>query len=149
MNSKYGVLTGHSDPAPQELDLFRSLGLSAVKLLCGVHSPKAIESFRNVGAYVLQARIVYPEINNGRSPAQFVADRRNQIDAFIKAGLGEFELLNEPNTTREGFGKSWNSGDEFNRWFIEASNRLRDIFPGIRLGFPGLSPGSPTSTLIL
>lgn len=142
MNSKYGILTGPSDPAPQELDLFRSLGLGAVKLLCGIHSPKAIESFRNVGAYVLQARIVYPDINNGRTPAQFVADRRNQIEAFIKAGLGEFELLNEPNTTREGFGKSWNSSDEFNIWFIEAANRLRDIFPGIRLGFPGLSPGS-------
>ncbi|MBM4424775.1 MAG: hypothetical protein FJ030_15545, partial [Chloroflexi bacterium] len=138
--SKYGLTLGPHDPTQTDLNVFASLGFGAVKLLCGAHAPSAVAAFRNVGAYVLQARIHYPEIAEGRSPEQFVNDRREAIAAFLDAGLGEFEILNEPNLSREGHGRSWNSGDGFNNWLLDALNRLRQSFPNARFGFPGLSP---------
>ncbi len=141
LTTKYGLIAGPQDPAPADLDAYRSLGFGAIKLLCGVHSPSAIQSFRDAGAYILQARVVYPEAAAGRTPEQFVNDRRDMIAAFINAGLGDFEILDEPNLSRNGFGASWQSADDFNGWFMDVCNRLRAIFPDIRLGFPGLSPG--------
>ena len=124
LTTKYGLIAGPTDPTPADLGVFSSLGFGAVKLLCGVHSPAAVSAFRDAGAFILQARVVYPEIANGRTPAQFVDDRRAAIATFINAGLGDFEILDEPNLSRGGYGASWPSGDGFNNWFREAADRL-------------------------
>jgi len=140
ITTKYGITVGPDTPTQTDLDVFYSLGFGAIKLLCGVHSPNTVTAFRGVGAVILQARIHYPDIADGRTPEQFVNDRRDAIAAFIDAGLGDFEILNEPNLSREGHGRSWNSADGFNNWFLDALNRLKQIFPNARFGFPGLSP---------
>lgn len=138
---KYGLIAGPHNPTQTDLDVFASLGFGAVKLLCGVHSPTAISAFRNSGAFILQARIHYPEVTQGRSPQQFVEDRRDAIGAFINEGLGDFEVLHEPNLSREGYGKSWGSAEQFKTWYLEALSRLKGLFPQARFGFPALSPG--------
>ncbi len=140
ITTKYGISAGPQDPAQADLDVFYSLGFGAIKLLCGLHSPDAVAAYRNVGAYILQAQIYYPEIAAGRTPEQFVNDRRNAIAAMLDAGLGEFEILTEPNLSRQGFGAAWNTANGFNNWYLDALNRLKQIFPGARFGFPGLSP---------
>lgn len=140
LTTKYGLVAGPQDPTSTDLDVFASLGFGAVQLLCGLHSPAAIGAYRDRGAFILQARIFYPPVAQGSTPAQFVNARRDAIAAFIDAGLGEFEVLSEPNLSREGFGASWSSGDDFNNWFLEALNLLRQAFPNARFGFPGLAP---------
>src|SRR5574341_292480 len=140
LTSKYGIVAGPQDPTITDLEIFYSLGLGAVQLLCGVHSPSSVEAYRNVGAYILQARIYYAEAAQGRTPEQFFNDRRDAIAAMIDAGLGEFEILNEPNLGREGYGASWRSAEEFNNWYRDVLNRLRQSFPNARFGFPGPSP---------
>ncbi len=140
ITTKYGITIGPDTPTQTDLDVFYSLGFGAIKLLCGVHSPNTVTAFRGIGAVILQARIYYPEIADGRTPEQFVNARRDAIAAFIDAGLGDFEILNEPNLSREGYGRSWNSADGFNNWFLDALNRLKQVFPNARFGFPGLSP---------
>jgi len=140
LTTKYGIIAGPQNPTQTDLDVFSSLGLGAIKLLCGVHSPAAIATYRDHGAFFLQARIVYPAIAQGRTAEQFVNDTKAAISAFIQAGLGEFEVLNEPNLSREGFGASWKSGDEFNDWFQDALKRLRALFPTTKFFFPAPSP---------
>lgn len=140
LTTKYGLTLGPDTPTQTDLDVYSALGFGAVKFLCGVHSPNSVIAYRGAGAVILQARLYYPEIAEGRTPEQFVNDRRGAIAAFLDAGLGEFEILNEPNMSREGYGASWNSADGFNNWFQDALNRLRQIFPNARFGFPGLSP---------
>lgn len=144
---KHGIIAGPFDPAPADLDAFRALRFGAVKLACGVHSPVAVTAFRDAGAFILQARIDYPDIGAGRTPEQFVNGRRDAVAAFIAAGLGEFEILSEPNLSRNGFGASWQSAADFNNWFLDVASRLRALFPDIRLGFPGLSPGLADLTI--
>jgi len=81
LTTKYGLSAGPQNPTQVDLDVFESLGFGAVKLLCGVHSPAAVAAYRNRGAFILQARIYYPEIAQGRSPQEFVNDRREAIRA--------------------------------------------------------------------
>jgi murein DD-endopeptidase MepM/ murein hydrolase activator NlpD len=137
---KYGLTAGPQDPTQTDLDVFESLGFGAVGLMCGLHSPDTVKAYRKRSAYILQARIYYPQIVEGRTPEQFVNDRRDAIQAMLDAGLGEFEILSRPNLSRGGYGASWNSGEEFNNWSIDALNRLDQLFPNARFGFPGLSP---------
>ncbi|HUM71556.1 MAG TPA: glycosyl hydrolase, partial [Chloroflexota bacterium] len=57
------------------------------------------------------------------------------------------EFHNEANLTHEGLrykgvAGSWSNGAEFAQYFMEGRKLLRQRFPGIKVGFPGLSPGA-------
>ncbi len=86
---------------------------------------------------------------NGRHvPVEdFVKSVKPDIKPLIDTGTVEyFEFHNEPNLTHEGLihGRtkgSWRNGAEFAKYFIEGKKLLQQEFPGIKVGFPGLSPG--------
>ena len=61
------------------------------------------------------------------------------VAQFWVRGARDFELLNEPNI--EGMGVRWSNGREFGTVFRALCKIYKDAYPGIRLWFPGLSPG--------
>lgn len=86
---------------------------------------------------------------NGRHvPVQdFVNTVSTDIAPLVNAGVTHFEFHNEPNLTHEGLryrgvAGSWSNGAEFAQYFLEGRKLLRQRFPGIKIGFPGLSPGA-------
>lgn len=89
---------------------------------------------------------------NGRHVpvTDFVNTVSNDIARLVQVGVEYFEFHNEPNLTHEGLihnnsKGSWRNGAEFANYFIEGRRLLRQRFPGIKVGFPGLSPGGATS----
>lgn len=85
---------------------------------------------------------------NGRHlpVSDFVRAVVPDITPLVNAGVQYFELHNEPNLTHEGLKASgiegsWRNGAEFAQYFIECRQQLKARFPGIKVGFPGLSPG--------
>ncbi|HID52151.1 MAG TPA: hypothetical protein EYP41_08955 [Anaerolineae bacterium] len=85
---------------------------------------------------------------NGRHvPVEdFVNTVANDIGRLVDAGVEYFEFHNEPNLTHEGLMAegvkgSWRNGAEFAQYFIRGRKLLKARFPGIKVGFPGLSPG--------
>ncbi len=71
------------------------------------------------------------------------------MERLVQAGVRYFEFLNEPNLTHEGLkwknvDGSWENGAQFADYFIEGKHQLQARFPGIKIGFPGLSPGPAT-----
>jgi len=85
---------------------------------------------------------------NGRhlSVNKFIEAVSPDIAPLIANGVEYFEFHNEPNLTHEGLktagvNGSWRNGSEFAEYFIKAQARLQQRFPGIKIGFPGLSPG--------
>jgi hypothetical protein len=48
---------------------------------------------------------------------------------------------NEPNIVNEGWTRAWQNGVEFTQWFSRVARAYRDALPGVRIGFPALSPG--------
>jgi hypothetical protein len=80
----------------------------------------------------------------------FVETISHDIERLVNAGVEYFEFHNEPNLTHEGLNAhgvpgSWRNGAEFAQYFIEGRKLLRRRFPGIKVGFPGLSPGASTA----
>ena len=71
------------------------------------------------------------------------------MERLVQAGVRYFEFLNEPNLTHEGLkwqnvDGSWENGRQFADYFLEGKRQLQAQFPGIKIGFPGLSPGPST-----
>jgi len=61
------------------------------------------------------------------------------VAQWFSMGVRDFEVLNEPNL--EGMGVRWSNGAEFGAAFKDLCARYKAQFPGIRLWFPGMSPG--------
>ena len=81
--------------------------------------------------------------------SEFVRAVIPDMTPLVEAGVEYFEFHNEPNLTHEGLNAqgivgSWSSGAEFAQYFIEGRQRLKQQFPNIKVGFPGLSPGPST-----
>lgn len=81
---------------------------------------------------------------------QFVNTVSNDIERLVNAGVEYFEFHNEPNLTHEGWQAhgirgSWRNGAEFAAYFRRGRKLLQRRFPGIKVGFPGLSPGPSQS----
>jgi hypothetical protein len=115
-----------------------------------VQSGIGVEAMRRYNARFYLCRLF--ESWNGRHvPVRdFVNTVANDIGRLVDAGVEYFEFHNEPNLTHEGLRAhgvqgSWSNGAEFAQYFIEGRKLLRQRFPGIKVGFPGLSPGSSTA----
>lgn len=124
-------------------DVFKLGQFDAIKVQSGV----TVAEVRGYGAELIVCRLF--ESWNGRdiTTEQFLSS--SVIDDFRRlydAGVRYVELCNEPNLTHEGLKTdsidgSWRNGTEFGEWFVEVATSLRDLFPGIRVGFPAMSPG--------
>lgn len=64
---------------------------------------------------------------------------KENIQLFYAQGARDFIVLNEPNI--EGMGVRWSNGSQFGVVFSELCFLIKQGFPGVRLWFPGCSPG--------
>lgn len=128
-------------PLQADWDIARGR-FESVKVMSGV----SVEEMQNYQAKFYLCRLF--ESWNGRHvPVQdFVNTVANDIERLVNAGVTYYELHNEPNLTHEGLRYkgvpgSWSNGAEFAEYFMQGRKLLRQRFPGIKVGFPGLSPG--------
>ncbi|MEJ2571118.1 MAG: M23 family metallopeptidase [Anaerolineales bacterium] len=75
----------------------------------------------------------------------FVRKVEAGLGVFYRQDVRYFELHANPNLQSAGWRRSWRNGSEFGGWFLRVVDQLKQSFPGIRLGFPGLSPGAGIS----
>lgn len=64
------------------------------------------------------------------------------MQRLYDVGVRYFEIHNEPNLRKEGFGASWKDGHQFASWFLVVQNEFKNLFHDAKFGFPGCSPGS-------
>jgi murein DD-endopeptidase MepM/ murein hydrolase activator NlpD len=124
----------------------RTARIEAVKLLVGGNELSDIDAYRQAGVKIFHARLYTeePAHDTEMSAAKFVQVFSPAMQDYIARGVTSFEIHNEPNLTIEGYGVTWHSPQEFAAWFKQAVAGFRARFGrGIRLGFPGLSPGGP------
>jgi hypothetical protein len=79
------------------------------------------------------------------SPDQFITDTINDVRRALDVLAGKdviIELHNEPNVTDDGLGTTWSDGAAFAAWWLELLGKYRQVLPGMRFIYPGLSPGS-------
>lgn len=63
---------------------------------------------------------------------------------FYNLGARDFVLLNEPNI--ENMGKLWDNADQFGATFKLLCQFVKQEYPGMRVWYPGMSPGGTGST---
>ena len=132
--------------------IVKAARLEAVKITSSatmetVHKLRAI----NPNMFILvRAFVAFWEEDAPRrvTPAEFVEWTTPDLARLYEADptIRYIEIHNEPNITKEGWGGSWENGQEFGEWFLAVQDLYRARFPEAKFGFPGLSPG-PTSTL--
>lgn len=139
-------LTGLHDRAdrhPQPADHAIARGrFEAIKVQSGV----TVAEMKGYRADFVLCRLF--ETWNGRHvPVEMFVDAvEPDIAGLVHNGVAYFEFHNEPNLTHEGLNAagvrgSWRNGAEFGQYFIRGRKLLQRRFSGIKVGFPGLSPG--------
>jgi uncharacterized protein YvpB len=71
---------------------------------------------------------------------QFFKEQRLWLNEFEKHGGRFIEIHNEPNLSLEGFGRFWQTPQDFGAWYRDVARRIRAALPTLLLGWPGLSP---------
>lgn len=147
-------LHGPADPGdwPWRIDseaafaLVKTAKIEAVKLLSSADiGSSVVERLRADGVKWLYARI-FNVFNQRMAPEQYIGEVEDAIQRLYAAGITHFELTNEPNLGnndyREGMWVQWQDGREFAEWWLIGYAYLKQRYPAMQVGFPGLSPGA-------
>ena len=143
--AKAGLLVGDGPATSADLDVIRQAGLEALKLRALVNPASDLSAYRDIGIHTFLVQLLSPEPGaHPTSPQQFVGTFAPAIEAFVRAGVRDFEVHGEPNLPERGYGVSWDSPAAFGEWFVAVAETLKAAFgPQIRAGFPGLTPPPP------
>ncbi len=126
----------------RDLDLIREAKIETVKMM-SFNPPDVLKQLREVNADLdFVVRLYDDRMNVGHhpTPAEF-ADKFIPIMRQLQTHATKFEVHNEPNHLRgiEGWGQDDHHASDFNTWFLEVYDRLKQACPWASLGFPGLA----------
>ncbi|MFQ6101922.1 MAG: M23 family metallopeptidase [Anaerolineae bacterium] len=143
--AKAGLLVGDGPVTPADLDVIRQAGLEALKLRAIVNPASDLSAYRDIGIHTFLVQLLSPEPGErATSPREFVETFAPAVEAFVRAGVRDFEVHGEPNLPARGYTISWDNPAGFGDWFVAVAEILKTTFgPQIRAGFPGLTPPPP------
>jgi GH24 family phage-related lysozyme (muramidase) len=114
--------------------------IEAYKGLSTEH-PDTADVLREINPDIFIMIRMMAKVNTDRPlVSDFLADTLQSCERWAEKGITFIEVHNEPNLTDEGLGV-WKDGSEFADWFNQVASALRDRIPGVKVGWPGLSPG--------
>lgn len=126
----------------RDFDLIREARIEAIKMM-SFNPPPIYHQLRDVNPDLdFVVRLYDDRINVGYhpTPAEF-ADKFIPIMRQLQSYTVKFEVHNEPNHLQgiEGWGQDDHHARDFNTWFLEVYDRLKQACPWASLGFPGLA----------
>ncbi|HDQ73994.1 MAG TPA: hypothetical protein ENN19_18145 [Chloroflexi bacterium] len=143
--AKAGLMAGNGPATTADLAAIQQAQLEALKLRAIVNPASDLTAYRDTGVDTFLVQLLSPEPGTRpTSPQMFVDYFAEAIEAYVRAGTFDFEIHGEANLRERGYGVSWASPVAFGDWFAAVADILRTTFgPGIRVGFPGLTPPPP------
>ena len=121
-------------------NMVRKGRIEAYKGLSTEH-PDTVDVLREINPDIfIMIRMMAKVHSNRPLVSDFLADTLHGCEKWAEKGVLHVEVHNEPNLTDEGLGV-WKDGSEFADWFNQVASALRDRIPGVKVGWPGLSPG--------
>lgn len=136
-------LHGRADGPLQDADYaaINQARIEAVKLLTSAQ-PGNVDRLRADNPRVFIMVRLFAHFD-GRvvTASEFAQWMVGDMAPFYDRGLRYFEVHNEPNLRPEGWTQSWADGAAFGAWFLDVSQRIKQVYPDALLGYPGLSPG--------
>lgn len=134
------------DISEAEFAEFRAMRPGVIKVLSSHAGPSVARLAAENPTAVFIVRAFLDFGSRHVMPSQFFdwtfSDTLRAVQAIGAGRTVLVELHNEPNLVIEGLGASWGSGGEFGDWLAAVASMFRAHLPsGVRLMFPGLSPG--------
>lgn len=124
-----------------DLDCARTARIQAYKLM-STASYSDYDSLKTINPNMFVMVRLFEDLSKRmETPADFVNGVLSDLSGFHNKGVRYFEVANEVNLKEEGWQTSWSDGSGFGNWFMEVCSRIKFIFPDVKLGWPGLSPG--------
>ena len=121
-------------------NMVRKGRIEAYKGLSTEH-PDTVDVLREINPDIfIMIRMMAKVYSNRPLVSDFLAETLHGCEKWAEKGVLHVEVHNEPNLTDEGLGV-WKDGSEFADWFNQVASALRDRIPGVKVGWPGLSPG--------
>jgi hypothetical protein len=126
----------------RDFELIREAKIEAIKMM-SFNPPHVFNQIRDINADIhFIVRLYDDRMHEGHhpTPAEF-ADRFIPIMRQLRSYATKFEVHNEPNHLAriEGWGQEDHQARDFNTWFLETYDRLKQGCPWASLGFPGLA----------
>lgn len=136
----HGRTNGRMQPA--DFQCVHDGKIEAVKLL-STAAPEDVDNLKFINPNIFIVVRLFVDFQNGRvlTAQQFVDSVKDDMRNFYNKGIRYFEVHNEPNLYIEGYSYSWKNGADFTLWFNDVCRLLKSLFPDVKLGFPGISPG--------
>jgi len=124
-----------------DFECVRIAGLKAAKLTTE-NPPETVDRLVALGvpAESVVVRLFADLSDRTAKPEEFCDWMKLPIQLFMAKGVRYFEVHNEPNLPQEGLGVAWPNAQSFATWYSAVVQILRRDHPGIKVGFPGLSP---------
>jgi murein DD-endopeptidase MepM/ murein hydrolase activator NlpD len=127
--------------AGPDLEAVRVGRVEAVKLMT-TSRPENVDQLRKINPNMFLVARMHADFANRVVPAaEFARWMEGDMAPLYHKGVRYFEVHNEPNLSQEGWKRSWQDGREFGAWYLDVVARLKARFPGVKFGYPGLSPG--------
>lgn len=130
-----------SDVRASDIQVASRAGLQAVRVELTTSVESVHEIRRVLPEALILVRAALAESDPTLSPTRYVRAVQQDIARHHQEGIRQFELIGPANLQTEGWNRIWRDGTEFSDFLLEVFGRLRDRWPDIELGFPGLSPG--------
>ncbi|MFZ5917633.1 MAG: N-acetylmuramoyl-L-alanine amidase [Chloroflexota bacterium] len=126
----------------RDYDLVREAKIEAIKMM-SFNPTHVFHQLRDVNPdldFIVRLYDDRMHIGHHPTPAEF-ADRFIPIMQQLQPYATKFEVHNEPNHLegKEGWGQEDGHARDFNAWFLEVYDRLKQACPWASLGFPGLA----------
>lgn len=127
----------------RDFDLIREAKIEAIKMM-SFNPPEILHQLRDVNPDLdFVVRLYDDRMGRGGrhpTPAEF-ADKFIPLMRQLRSYATKFEVHNEPNHLEgiEGWGQDDHHAGDFNTWFLDVYDRLKQACPWASLGFPGLA----------
>lgn len=140
------------DLSSAEIAMFKQVHPEVIKVLSAHSGTSIAQLSANHPNAVFVVRAFLDFGGRNVSPRNFFDWTKDDVARALNALVGRsviIELHNEPNLYTEGTGSTWGNGAGFNNWLLQVISLYRTQFQGVRLMYPGLSPGEPVPQIRL
>jgi hypothetical protein len=132
----------HEEFQDQDFEVIREAHIEAIKMMSQTRPGHFERLERENPGIELITRLYTGNFGEGHhpSPAEF-AGQVIPVMGNLRDFCVKFEVHNEPNHVAryEGWGSTDEDAADFNRWFLEVYDRLKQAHPWASIGFPGLA----------
>lgn len=137
--------TGRLDDA--DLQAINTGRVEAIKVTSHTSGDSIDRLINNKTDIFIMCQLLVPDSRSFYSTSEWLELALPFAQMMYSRNVRYFEVHKLPNLNEFGFGKYWQSGNDFSNWWKTVVGQLKEKMPDAKFGFPALSPGGQVNGL--